>query len=77
MSGLVCLVTWASHSSAALCGFNHLNSMTPNKGLVKVRVRLVGSASRSGYESETLWAEPLGANRYRIWNLPVFVYEVW
>lgn len=57
-------------------GFNTLNNDNPNEGLVKVRVRLVGSASESGFESETLWAEPLGANRYHIWNLPVFVYNL-
>ena len=51
-------------------------SSDPNEGLVKVRVRLLGSALKSGYESETLWAEPLGANRYRIWNLPIFVYNL-
>jgi len=43
---------------------------------VKVRVRLLGSALQSGYDSETLWAEPLGTNRYRIWNLPVFAYNL-
>ena len=50
--------------------------MDPNEGLVKVRVQLLGSAAKSGYDSETLWAEPLGANRYRIWNLPVFAYNL-
>jgi hypothetical protein len=48
----------------------------PNEGLLKVRVRLLGSALQSGFESETLWAQPLGANRYRIWNLPVFAYNL-
>jgi hypothetical protein len=33
-------------------------------------------ARKSGFESETLWAEPLGGNRYRIWNLPVFAYNL-
>src|SRR5215813_709443 len=50
--------------------------MDPNEGLVKVRVKLLGSALNSGYDSETLWAEPLGATRYRIWNLPVFAYNL-
>ena len=50
--------------------------MDSNKGLVKVRVKLLGSAVKSGYDSETLWAEPLGENRYRIWNLPVFAYNL-
>jgi uncharacterized protein DUF4265 len=45
-------------------------------GQVKVRVPLLGSARKSGFESETLWAEPLGGNRYRIWNLPVFAYNL-
>jgi hypothetical protein len=53
-----------------------VDNINPNEGLVKVRVRLTGSALQSGYESETLWAEPLGANRFRIWNLPVFVYNL-
>jgi hypothetical protein len=50
--------------------------MDPNEGLVKVRVKLLGSALDSGYDSETLWAEPLGANTYRIWNLPVYAYNL-
>ena len=54
----------------------NMENINSNEGLVKVRVRLVGSALQSGYESETLWAEPLNANRYRIWNLPVFVYNL-
>ena len=53
-----------------------MGSSDPNEGLVRVRVRLLGSALESGYESEILWAEPLGGNRYRIWNLPVFVYNL-
>jgi hypothetical protein len=43
---------------------------------VKVKVPLLGRARESGFESETLWAEPLGDNRYRIWNLPVFAYNL-
>src|SRR5215813_6697544 len=50
--------------------------MDPNEGLVKVRVKLLGSALNSGYDSETLWAEHLEGNRYRIWNLPVFAYNL-
>ena len=50
--------------------------MDPNEGLVKVRVQLLGSAVKCGYQSETLWAEPLGGNQYRIWNLPVFAYNL-
>ena len=50
--------------------------MDPNEGLVKIRVKLLGSALDSGYETETLWAEPLEANTYRIWNLPVFAYNL-
>jgi hypothetical protein len=48
----------------------------PSDGQVKVRVPLLGMARKSGFESETLWAEPLGGNRYRIWNLPVFAYNL-
>src|SRR5687767_6411988 len=45
-------------------------------GLVKILVRLEGSALDSGFESETLWAEALGGNRYRVWNIPVFAYNL-
>ena len=48
----------------------------PNENLIKIRIPLVGSARDSGFESETVWAEPLGANRYRVWNLPVFAYNI-
>lgn len=48
----------------------------PHEGLVKICVQLVGKARDSGYESESLWAEPLGSNRYKVWNLPVFVYNL-
>src|SRR4029450_14088552 len=53
-----------------------MDSKDPNEGLVRVRVPLTGSALQSGYESEILWAEPLGGNLYRIWNLPVLVYNL-
>lgn len=43
---------------------------------MRVRVLLSGSALDSGFDSETLWAEPMGGSRYRIWNLPVFVYNL-
>jgi hypothetical protein len=45
-------------------------------GQVKIRVPLLGTARQSGFESESVWAEPLGDNRYRIWNLPVFAYNL-
>jgi len=48
----------------------------PNAGLVKIEVPLLGAARESGFESETLWAEPLGAGRYRVWNLPVYAYNL-
>src|SRR5262245_5110416 len=48
----------------------------PIEGQVKIRIPLLGSARESGFESETVWAEPLGGNRYRIWNLPVFAYNL-
>jgi hypothetical protein len=48
----------------------------PHDGQVKIRVPLVGIARESGFESESLWAEPLGDNLYRVWNLPVFVYNL-
>ena len=47
-----------------------------HEGLVKIRVPLLGSARESGFESETLWAEPLGDDRYRVWNVPVFAYNL-
>jgi len=48
----------------------------PDEGLVKVQVRLVGAARESGYETESLWAEPLGNNRYLIWNVPLLAYNL-
>jgi hypothetical protein len=45
-------------------------------GQVKIRIPLLGSARQSGFESELVWAEPVGNNRYRIWNLPVFAYNL-
>ena len=48
----------------------------PEPDLVKIRVPLDGAARESGFDSETLWGEPLGGNRYRIWNLPVFAYNL-
>jgi len=48
----------------------------PNTGLVKIQVPLLGSARESGFESESVWAEPLGGRLYRIWNLPVFAYNL-
>jgi len=53
-----------------------VSTQDSNQGQVKVRVPLLGSARDSGFDSETLWAEPLGGNRYRIWNLPVFAYNL-
>ncbi len=53
-----------------------IDGKSTNDGLIKVRVRLLGSALESGYESETLWAEDLGKQRYRIWNLPVYAYNI-
>lgn len=43
---------------------------------VKIRIPLRGSASSSGYESESVWAEPLGDGRYKVWNVPAFAYNV-
>ena len=51
-------------------------SMKKDSEQVKIEIPLLGSALDSGYESETVWAEPLGQNRYRIWNLPVFAYNI-
>jgi hypothetical protein len=48
----------------------------PNEGLVKIRLPLLGAARESGFEFESVWAEPLGGNQYRIWNVPVFSYNV-
>jgi len=45
-------------------------------GQVKIRVPLLGSARDSGFESEFMWAEPLGGSLYRVWNLPVFAYNL-
>jgi Domain of unknown function (DUF4265) len=45
-------------------------------GMVKVQIPLRGSARESGFETESVWAEPLGADRYRIWSVPVFAYNI-
>lgn len=47
-----------------------------HSGQVEIALPLLGSARDSGFESEAVWAEPLGENRYRIWNLPVFAYNI-
>ena len=43
---------------------------------MKIEVPLTGSARESGYQSESVWAEPLGDNKFRIWNLPAFAYNL-
>jgi hypothetical protein len=47
-----------------------------HSGLVKIRIPLLGSARDSGFDSETVWAEPLPDGTFRIWNLPVFAYNI-
>ena len=43
---------------------------------VKIRVPLLGAALESGATSELVWAEPLGGNRYRVWNIPAYAYNL-
>lgn len=42
----------------------------------KIRIPLRGSSLKSGYESESVWAERLGDRLYRVWNVPAFAYNV-
>ena len=51
--------------------------MSPDdEGLVKVTIPLRGDALESGFRTETVWAEPLGDDRYMIWNVPLFAYNI-
>ena len=51
--------------------------MTGNRdGQIKIRIPLLGAALESGATSELVWAEPLGGNRYRVWNIPAFAYNL-
>ena len=45
-------------------------------GQVKIRIPLLGAALESGVTSELVWAEPLEGNRYRVWNIPAFAYNL-
>jgi hypothetical protein len=53
-----------------------MNPEDPNAGLVKIRIPLLGSALESGFESESVWAEPLADGTYRVWNVPVYAYNI-
>jgi hypothetical protein len=50
--------------------------MSRADGQIKIRIPLLGTARESGSTSELVWAEPLGENRYLIWNIPALAYNV-
>jgi uncharacterized protein DUF4265 len=50
--------------------------MTPKaQGLVKITFALEPEAWH-GYRTETVWAEKLGRNRYRLRNTPFYAFGV-
>lgn len=61
---------------ASHMGDRRRDERPPDSDLVKVQIPLLGGARESGFESEAVWAEPLGNGRYRVWNLPVFAYNL-
>jgi hypothetical protein len=44
------------------------------EGLVRIRIRLERSPGEQGPEEDTVWAEPLGNDRFRIESCPFFAY---
>jgi hypothetical protein len=46
------------------------------EGLVRIRVPLERSPGEPGPPEDWLWAEPLGAERYRIESCPFFAYGI-
>jgi hypothetical protein len=50
--------------------------MSRDKGLVKIRIPLLGAAKETGAMSELVWAELLEGRRYLIWNIPSLAYNV-
>jgi len=50
--------------------------MSAEQSQVKIRIPLLGAARETGSTSELLWAEPLGGDRYLIWNIPALAYNV-
>ena len=75
---MVALVQRSAYPKANQAAFGAGTSMKDDSHSeqVKIAIPLLGSARDSGFESETVWAERLGENRYRIWNLPVFAYNI-
>jgi hypothetical protein len=49
--------------------------MTTESNKVKVRFRLE-PANKLGLQSEDLWAERMGSDRFRILNSPFFIFGV-
>src|SRR5262245_5377260 len=55
----------------------HANSKDRNGSqLVKINFPLPAEDQAQGVEAENLWAEPLGGNRFRIDNVPFYVYGI-
>jgi hypothetical protein len=45
------------------------------EGLVRIRIRLDG-AGETGHAEDSVWAEPLGSERYRVESCPFFAYGI-
>jgi len=55
----------------------HVNSKDRiGSQLVKINFPLPAEDQAQGVEAENLWAEPLGSNRFRIDNVPFYVYGI-
>jgi hypothetical protein len=46
-----------------------------SEGLVRIRIRLEGAAE-AGPAEDTVWAESLGSDRYRVESCPFFAYGI-
>jgi hypothetical protein len=44
------------------------------EGLVRIRIRLERTAGEAGPDEDSVWAEPLGSDRFRIESCPFFAY---
>jgi hypothetical protein len=44
------------------------------EGLVRIRIRMERAAEEAGPDEDSVWAEPLGSERFRIESCPFFAY---
>jgi hypothetical protein len=44
------------------------------EGLIRIQIRLDRSAGEAGPTDDSVWAEPLGSERYRVESCPFFAY---